>query len=184
MMTTVRLLGLDAARWSRVRPDSVWSGAAVVVVASTLLALNRFGGLASTTPRAFMQLVLIGIWGWIALALILWVLGSLLATSDGVVRPLTTTLLRIVAVVGLAYAPVIVLTVVVFVAADVMQLFGPGLVTAVVVFGAWLPAWLLAGTKAVLRISLPRTCVVVAASYGAWLHVVGRYLLGQIGHLL
>jgi len=177
-------LGIDQARWNRVGPQSVWSAAATVTLASTLLALNRFGGLATTEPRPFVKLALIGVWGWIGLALAVWILGSLLADAGGQRGSLVTSLIRTAAAVGLAHAPIIALTVVVFVAADMMQLFGPGLVTAVIVFAVWFPAWLLAGTRSALRISLPRATAAVALSYGAWLHVVGRHLLGQIVHLL
>lgn len=177
-------LVIHPAKWDGVGPESVWSAAATVFVASTLLALNRFGGLATTAPRPFVKLVLIGVWGWIGLALAVWTLGSLLAGARSQRGPPITTLIRTAAVVGLAHAPIMALTVVVFVAADVMQLLGPGMVSAVFVFVVWFPAWLLAGTRSALRISLPRATAVVAVSYGAWLQVVGRHLLGQIAHLL
>ena len=65
MKTALRWLGLDDERWARVGPQSLYSAAALVVVAFGLLALNRFGGLTTSAPRAFIRLTLVGVWGWI-----------------------------------------------------------------------------------------------------------------------
>lgn len=181
-----RLLRLDAERWRAVDRDALWTAAAIVTVASFLLALTRFGGLVGTEPRSFVRLALVGIWGWIGLAALLWVAGNVAVRRppSASIGPRDTSVRRIFAVAGLAHVPVLGFAGMLFVAAMLFRLLGPGTVAAVVVFAGWLPATLLVGVRAVFGLDPSAAVAVVGVSYAAWYLTVGRYLLEQVGHLL
>ena len=65
-----------------------------------------------------------------------------------------------------------------------MQLLGPGLAVAVLVFAGLLPLALVTGVRHVFQLGLPRAVLAVAVPYVAWLLVVARHVLGQVQHLL
>ncbi len=178
MSRVLRSLGLDSVTWDRVGPSSLWSATAIVVVASALMALNRFGGLVTDAPRPFLRLTLVGVWGWIGLA------AGVSITLRRVPSRAPTTLRTTFAVVGLAHVPLLALAGVIFVAAVMFQLLGPGLAMAVIVLAIWFPALLIAGVRHTSHIAVGPAAAVIAAPYGAWLLVVGRHVVGQVEHLL
>ncbi len=170
-----RALRLHEGQWDRVDPGSLVAGAGVAVGASLLLALTRVGGLVVTEPRAFLRLALVGIWGWLGLAAVIWAL-SRGRSGD--------TLGVTAAAVGLAHTPVLVLALVVFTAANLLQQLGPGLVVAWFVFAFWFPANLTMAAQRSANASLLRAFATMAVPYAIWLVVVGQHLLDRIGHLL
>jgi hypothetical protein len=91
--TVVRLLGLRRSRWRRVGPESVWSAA---------------------------RPVLVGVWGWVGLAVAIWLTITATSGSDGPRPGLVHTL----AIAGIAHAPVVALGMVVFVSAGVLDHIG------------------------------------------------------------
>ncbi len=181
--SALRLIGADAARWARVDGDKLWSATALAVVASALMALNRFGGLATSAPRSFVRLTLVGVWGWLLLALAIWALGLALS-NRGVPRRAGRSLRRSVVVVGLAHLPIAVLAVVLFVFAGMFQLLGPGYVTAVFAFSVWMPLLLVTGARYRLETSWPVALVSALAPYLGWWWLAGSHLVGRVEHLL
>jgi hypothetical protein len=181
-----RLLGLDAAKWARVGPESLWSAVALVATASFVMALNRFGGLIVDTPRSFLRLMLVGIWGWLGLALAIWLIinGARTLQSDRDEAGPPPSLQINVAALGLAHTPVLALGIVILVAAGLLEVLGPGFVAAVFVFGFWFPAGLIAATAHANRLAPLRAAVVVAVPYLIWMSIIGRHLLDRIQHLL
>jgi len=181
-----RLLGLDAAKWARVGPDSLWSAIALVATASFVMALNRFGGLIVDTPRSFLRLMLVGIWGWLGLALATWLIVSGVRTLQGgrdEAGPPPSLQIN-VAALGLAHTPMLALGIVILVAAGLLEVLGPGFVAAVFVFGFWFPAGLIAATAHANRLAPLRAALVVAVPYLIWMSIIGRHLLDRIQHLL
>lgn len=178
--------GRTSLRWDFLDPSSVWSAIALVLLASFLMALNRFGGLAVTEPRSVLRLALVGIWGWLALTVGIWVVAGFLsraAQTSG--RPSAPASLQLtLAMVGWAHLPIAALGVVILVAAGLMQLLGPGLVVGALVVGVALPAALVTGTQHVFRLSVARAVAAVAVPYGIWLLVVVRHMFTQLRHLL
>lgn len=181
LTATRRLLGLDRAKWQRVGPGSLTSAGALVVVASFLLALNRIGGLVVHEPRSFVRLVLVGVWGWIGMAVlataVLVVNGS---ARGGSGRTLRTTL----AVVGAAHVPLIWASVVLFLGASMLQLLWPGLITVVFVFAFWFPAAVGIGLRVSCGAPVRTAAAATAVAYAAWVTVVGRHLYDQLAHLV
>jgi len=178
-------LGLDRGRWVRLNRVSLWPAMALVVVASVVMAWSRFGGVALDAPRAFLRMVLVGVWGWLGLGAAIWLIAKLVRSSAGLAdqsRP--APIERTVALVGFAHAPVLLLAVVILVAAGALQVFGLGQIVAVVVLGFWFPALLVAASSSLFDLDPLIGVAVVALPYGIWLATVGRHLLQQVQHLL
>jgi hypothetical protein len=76
------------------------------------------------------------------------------------------------------------LAIVVFIAAGVLQILGPGLAVATVVFVVVVPFALVTGVRHVTGSSVVRASGIVAIPYVVWMAVVVRYLLNSIQHLL
>ena len=184
--TAVRVLGLDRTRWARVGPHTLWSATALVAAASVLMALNRFGGALVDAPRAFLRLALVGVWGWLGLSVAIWLIAVRLPNLSGrsANRPRRGSLQHTLAAAGVAHIPLLLLGLVIFVAAAMLELLGPGLVAATFVFGFWFPAGLVTAIRHAHGLTLARALAVVAGPYVIWLLVIGRHLLGQVQHLL
>lgn len=179
-------LGLDRDRWVRLGRVSVWPAMVLVVAASVVLAWSRFGGLAVDAPRAFLRMVLVGVWGWLGLGSAIWLAARLLRSAGRLAGSGRSTprLERTLAVVGFAHAPVLLLGVVIVIGAGALQLFGVGQVVAVVVFGFWFPALLVAAASHSFDLDPLRAIGVVSVPYALWLPFVGRHLLERVQHLL
>ena len=185
--TARRLLGLDAQKWARVDIDSPWPAMSLVVIGSILMSLTRFGGLAFDEPRGFVRLALVMVWGWLGLATAIWLIASRArdtSQASGEPTPPPMPLHQTIAVVGLAHVPILTLSGVIFVAAGLLQLLGPGRVAAVFVFAFWFPASLTTGLRSTFHGDLVRFAVIVIVPYAVWLLIVGRHVLEQLNHLL
>ncbi len=186
MNAVPRILGLDAVKWARVGPGSIWSALTLVTTTSFLMALNRFGGLIVDTPRSFLRLMLVGVWGWLGLAGAIWLVeGAARTIGDGRDGGVSVPSLQMaVAAVGLAHTPVLALGLVILVAAGLLEILGPGFVSAVFVFAFWFPAVLSAATSHTLRLSPVHALLVVLVPYLLWFAIIGRHLLDRVQHLL
>ncbi len=186
MTVALRILRLDSERWTYVSPASILSAAAVATAASVLLALNRFGGLLIDAPRAFLRMALVGVYGWLGLAVGVWLLttGLRAESAPATSAAAPATFQQTLAATGLAHVPILTLGLVVFVAANLFQFLGPGFAVAVFVFVFWFPAVLVSAVRYTNPLSLTRSMAVVVVPYVLWLSLVGRHLLGQINHLL
>ncbi len=164
---------MNPIRWARVGPEAVWSGLALVLVAWGLMAINRLGGLTFDAPRAFLRLTVVGVWGWLGLALAIWLVAGR-----------ASSLRRVLAVTGWVHVPVVGLAVLIFVVAGAFEVLGPGLIGAIVVFGVLIPSALVLGAEEVFGLERLRAVAVVSIPYLAWTVLVVRHVLGQVGHLL
>lgn len=175
-----RVLGLDRGRWSHVGSGTLTAATAWVIVASVFLALDRFGGLATSEPRSFVRLALVGVWGWLGISLVAWVVVSF-PVGRSRAHPTPRSVL---AVVGVAHVPMVWLAATLFLAAGALQLLWPGFVMAVFVLAIWFPASLFRGLQVGCGLSVGRALVATAVSYAAWSAVIGRELQAQLGHLV
>lgn len=171
-------------RWERVEPSAVWSALAIVLAASCGLALNRFGGLAFDAPRSFVRLSLYGVWGWLGLSAAIWATATVIVRRAGDAGTRRSPLQLMLAIVGWGHAPLGVLAIVIFVAAGLLQLLGPGLVVGAIALGVLFPLALVTGVRNVFGVTHGRAALAVVVPYGLWLAVVARPVHDQIQHLL
>ena len=183
-MRAQRALRLDEGRWRDVGPASFWPALGIATVASFAWSLNRFGGALVDEPRSFVRLGLLGIYGWIGLAVAIWAIAAVVADDARALDEKPPSVLHSVAVVGLAHMPVVGLGGVVFIAANLAQVLGPGYVAAVFVLGLWFPAVLVAAAHHSFRLSIGRAALAALIPYLLWLLAIGSHLLGRIQHLL
>lgn len=165
---------------STVTPMSAGTGVATVAVAAGLLSLNRFGGLVTQAPRAFVRLALVVVWGWIGLGIVLWLVTALLGRR----RPRPADLVATLDAAGRAHVPVVALALVMFLFAGALRLRWPVLLATFGVVGWWFPRSVIVNlTTTAATVSTTRAIAATAVAYGAWLAVVGRHLHVQLGHL-
>lgn len=184
MSTILRWLWIDAERWDRTGPRSLPSGAAVVIVASGLLSLIRFGGLVFEAPRSFARLMLVGVWGWLLLTLavagVAFVAGVVPRERVGASERLE----RALAITARSHLPLLALVGVVMVSGFFLRIYGPGAIASVFVLGVWFPAALVTGVRAATGARWRTAALVVAGPYLVWCLLIARHLLDQIEHLL
>lgn len=181
-------MGVARAPWDRNVDVSLKPAAALVLGAWVLMAWSRFGAQGLTAPRVAVRFVLVGLYGWLALAVLVWAAGrladQLLARPGGGPEGAGPELARIVQFTGLAHRPLIILGFVIQFAAVLLRLQGPGLVLAIAALGLWMPAMLVAAVTSAFAVGPLRAALVVAGPYLAWLATAGRFLNQQVGHLL
>lgn len=172
------LLRLDQARWKEL--DRATNEAAIALVIGTfvVLAWNRFGTQGVFSPRASVRMLLVGIYGWLGLAVGLSLMARLFGDRS---QPRIVALLRLT---GFAHGPLLAVAVVMLVMAGFLQVLGPALVLAVITFSFAMPANLIAATRTHFDVAFPRAMGIVVAPYLVWVLLVGTYLERSVGHLL
>lgn len=175
-MNILRALGLGPQRWDGVESSRWFTGAAVAVVAGALLALNRLGGLATQSPRAFTRVLSLTVWGWIGLSLLLWF--GVAVAQRASLAPFS----RCVIIAGRSYIALVGLALVLFAAAGLFEMLWVGRV-AVVLAGAAMVITVVGGLRHVVRLGWVSAATVGTVAYTAWIVTVGRELDQQLGHL-
>lgn len=178
---------VSPARWDAMGPIHGGRAAAVVIGAWALLAWSRFGFQATSAPRAPVRFVLVGVYGWLGLAVLLWaagrIIGRIAEATTGVAPSPGATLDSVVRVVGLAHQPILVVAVLAQFL-QVLPLPRLSLAVAVFTFVLWLPGVLGAAVMSLHRLTPSRAALVVIVGYGPWLATAGRYLNERLGHLI
>ena len=80
-MDTMRFpifLRIDPGTWTRVQVEHLHRRILTVLGAFVLAAWNRFGAQGFLGPRAPLRMLLIGLWGWIALSVVVWLVARTL----------------------------------------------------------------------------------------------------------
>lgn len=149
-------------------------------MAAGLLSLNRFGGLVTQAPRAFVRLALVVVWGWIGLGVTMWLLTTAFARRQARLDDLQRELAR----TGRAHTALVALAITMFVFAGALQLRWPGLLLTIAVVGWWFPRSLLAGATTQRSASTWARIMATVLAFSGWLVVIGRHLLVQLGHLI
>ncbi len=174
------MLRLTTARWESIPPAPPLKAAATVIGSWLVLAWGRFGFQGIASPRALTRFVLVGVYGWLAVAAVAWLGSVLLARVRDERRPADPV--RVLQVTGLSHQPLLVFGVLL----QVGQLAPiPGLMTvvAVLTIALWAPAILAAALAATLGPPRRSALATTAVAAGLWFIVSGRYLLAQLGHL-
>lgn len=171
-----RAVWLSRDRWLEVGGES-WGPALLILFGAWLLmAWNRLGLQGFSAPRIGVRYLLVGFYGWVGMTVV--IIG--LARLTGVDRradPLT-----LARVVGRTHQPMVIVGFLVQITQVLpIQIFST--VAVAIVFGFWMPGQLLVGSAATFDAPTRRLVIPVLVAYGLWLLIVGRFLLGQLGHL-
>ncbi|MGI9622522.1 MAG: hypothetical protein ACR2PK_06770 [Acidimicrobiales bacterium] len=184
MTQALRLLGLHQDRWERATADSLWVAFAVAVAASVVLSLNRFGGLAVETPRAFLRMALIGVYGWLGVGMGIWLFAWGLNRLNRHRSQVRVSIAHSLVVAGFSHIPLLALGGAIFISATMLQVFELGNVLAWMVIGLWFPATLVSAARSTWRVSTIDAVLVVAVPYTVWIMTVWQHIHTQIQHLL
>ncbi len=177
MTALLRLLQIDDLTWSTIRYQELPGRVLTVFFAYGILAWNRFGLLSFTAPRAPVRFLLIGFYSWVAIAGVLWLAAR--RTSPGTVRPKDAAIAA-----SIVHIPLVALGFFVAIVAGFAQILGPGVILAVVVVGLWMPALLARAMHDLVGLPWARAVLPAVVIQCVWLAGTGRYLHGQVGHLL
>ena len=176
--TLVRVFRLDQDAWRNLAATGTFGGAALITIgAYAILAFDRLGIQGMVDPRATVRLLMVGFYGWLWLAVSAWAIGRVVLGADAALA----TVLRLY---GNAHLPLVFVGIGIQVFSVVARTQSPALVIAVLAGLVWMPAMLVAATRVVFDLEPGKAALVVAGPYLVWLLTVGRYLLGQLGHLL
>ena len=204
---TANMFRLTTGRWLELSPPGnpprLVKPTAIVIGTWLLLAWNRFGFQGLSSPRAITRFVLVGVYGWLGLALVVLLGGVALSRIDGRGPPGAIDRARALQMTGLAHQPLLILG---FVLQVLSAIPIPGLATTIAfaTFLLWLPGVFSASGRALLgaqnhglpvprnrgsrrarqRSSRPFSWLVGLVAYLGWLSTAGRYLQAQLGHLI
>ena len=174
------LLGVNRVSWEQSDSDRLTGAVLLAVGGWAIMAWNRLGVLAFTTPRSGVRFVLIGFYAYLGMALAVVAVARLVDP-----KPVSTTqLCRTVQVVGLAHQPLLVIGLVVQISALIAPLTSVATVAAWLTFGLWMPAMLVGAVRWTRDISTPQALMIVSVPYLLWLATAGRFLLDRVGHLV
>lgn len=184
-------LRLSPERWDQIGIPPLLKAAGIVAGGWLLMAWSRFGFQGVAAPRAGTRFVLVGVYGWIGLAAVLWLGASLGRRTNGTPGPPVNNVKRldwkslsdIMPVVGLAHQPVVVAGVAMQVA---QALPIPRLTTVLfaVSFLFWMPAMLAAAAASVLSVPRRQAAAIAIVGYSAWLATAGWFAYDQLAHLI
>lgn len=177
MTAVARVLQIHEDRWRWLEYQASVLGATSVVLSSYLLfAFIRFGW-PDFALRPTVRLLLIGLYGWIGLALAAWAISRLMFSTTASPRDM-------VRLTGHAHLPLLVVGVVIQVAAVMVAGGAVAFWVALFVATVWMPALLVAAVAAATGLARRRAALVVAGPYALWALVVGRHVWRLLEHLL
>ena len=175
-------LRTDVGTWTRIQVETLPRRMLTVVGAFALASWNRFGAQGFLGPRAPLRLLLIGLWGWLALSVVVWLIAR---TFDEDLRndPLYG-LQRAAASMTVTHFPIIILGMYLGTFGAFIRTPIPGLILAVVVFAAWVPTLYVRAMLHLAQVDTRTAILAMIVPYALWLATVGRHLWQQLGHLI
>ena len=175
-------LRIDAGTWSRVGAATLPNRTLTVAAAFALASWNRFGAQGFFEPRAILRMLITGIWGWLALSLVLWVIAR--RVDEELRSDPVTSMQRTVASVTVAHFPLIILGFYIATFGAFIRTPVPGTILAVAVFAVWIPRLLVRAFQHVAEVDVRTAAGAIVVPYLLWLATIGRWLFIQVGHLL
>lgn len=175
-------LRADVGTWTRVQVETLPTRMLTVVGAFVLAAWNRFGVQGILGPRAPIRFLLVGLWGWIALSLVVWLIARRF-DEDLRADPLYG-IQRTAVSMTVTHFPIVI-------AGFYMATFGafirtpiPGLIIAIACFAVWIPWLYIRAMKHLADVDNKTAAMAMVGPYVIWLVTIGRYLWQQVGHLI
>jgi len=168
-----RLLQWDETTWSTVEYQEFPGRAMTVFFAYAIFIWNRFGILSVSSPRAPLRFLLIGLYSWMALALIAW-----FASQRTIHFRSAATATAII------HIPLVALGFFMAIVAGFARILGPGFILAVLVVCLWMPALLVRLFSVMAGWRLRDSIVGAILVQALWMLGPGWFIYRQVGHLL
>lgn len=175
-------LRLTRQRWDDIEVDSLGRPAAIVVGGWVILAWGRFGTQIFNGLRPATRFVLVGLYGWLGLTLVLWLIQRWRArVTDQPSNP-AGDVLRLLTKVGQAHLPLVFggLTLQFLQVAPHSPL--NTIVGAVIII--WMGGQLVGAVASSERRSLGSVAAPTLLVWALWLATAGWYLEMRLGHLI
>lgn len=177
MTGAARILRVDESTW---RGLSIWAthlGAALVVLFAYLIfAFDRFGW-PDSALRPTARFMLTGLYGWIGLTIVAWLIARLLFAASG--SPFS-----MIRLTGHAHLPMLLLAVFIQVMSVTLDITNVARWPALFAGVFWMPAMLVNAVAVSTDLNRPRAAAALAVPYMLWVAVVGWPLWRQLRHLL
>lgn len=172
----------DPGTWTRIQVETLPRRTLTVLGAFALAAWNRFGAQGFLGPRAPVRMLLIGIWGWLILSVVVWLIAR--TRSEQLRDDPLYGLQRSAAAMTVPHFPVLILGFYMATAGAFVRTPIPGLVLAIVFFVAWVPALYARALQHLTDVDTKTATLAMVGPYLLWLATIGRYLWQQVGHLI
>ena len=179
------LLRLGEGRWALAMAP--WSRSPVVVPIATAVAMawTRFGGLVFSDIRALVCFILVGVYGWLGLGLLLWLVVLAVRRSrphevpdDAVVTPG-----RFVRISGYAHVPLLITAFGLAFVAGLLDVVFVGIWFLIAGMVLWMPAMVTAGVLHAGAARSPLQAAAIAAGpILLWLLTVGWWMASRLSH--
>ncbi len=175
-------LRVSPDRWDDMEIDHLGRPAATVLGAWALLAWARFGPQLIDDMRAVLRFVLVGVYGWLALSVLIFLALRVLNRRTDGLDPTPLSLEATTAKVGLAHQA---LAVGGF-AMQIFQILPFPIVTSVIAVTSviWMGAQLTGAVASLQQRQWLATAPLAMTAWLAWLAVIGTYLWSRLGHLV
>gem|GEM_PF-1435006 len=175
-------LRTDVGTWTRIQVEMLPRRMLTVVAAFALAAWNRFGAQGFLGPRAPIRMLMVGLWGWLALSIIVWLIAR--RFDEDLRNDPLYGIQRAAASMTVTHFPVIILGMYMATFGAFIRTPIPGFILAVAVFAGWIPALYIRAMKHLTDVDTKTAAMAMAIPYALWLATVGRYLWQLVGHLI
>ena len=177
LRTAARALRVDCGTWMWLESEATLLGAASITTGTfVLFGMSRFGW-PDDALRPSTRFTLIGVYGWLGLAVLAWFIGRHIRRRD----VSYSTLIRLF---GHVHLPLLITAITVIVFASNLGVTGIWRVPALLAGVVWMPAMLIRAISVSAGVTLGEAAAIGAIPYASWAGLVGLPLWKQMTHLL
>ena len=171
-------LRLNRRRWEDIEADNLGRPILIVLGTWLLLAWARFGSQAISSPRALTRYVLVGVYAWIGLSVLFWLVGRIQTAPGSGTDGMVAAAIK----VGQAHQPLAIGGLVI----QIIQILPTGPVTGVIAFASitWMGGQLIGAMAAHQQRPVFSVAVATVVVWIPWLATAGLYLWQRLGHLI
>ncbi len=175
-------LRLSRQRWDDIEVDELSRPVMIVVAAWVVLAWGRFGSQAFVGMRAYSRFVLVGVYGWLGLTAVLWLIARRRSRSSEGGDEHDLGIRRLLIKVGQAHQPLVAGALIL----QFLQVAPHSVLNTAIgyVMVAWMGPQLVAAVASFERRSILAVVAPTLAAWSLWLATVGWYLEMRLGHLV
>jgi hypothetical protein len=171
-------LRLNRRRWEDIETDSLGRPILIVVGTWLLLAWARFGSHSISSPRALTRYVLVGVYGWIGLSVLFWLVGRIQTAPGSGTHGMVAAAIR----VGQVHQPLAIGGLII----QIIQILPTGPVTGIIALASvsWMGGQLIGAMAAHQQRPVFSVAGPTMLAWLPWLATAGFYLWHRLGHLI